>query len=361
MEVAVTRRSFLRGAFTVAVGLMGVSSPPPYDRWVVGDEGPFLASWPWSVNLRTEALLAVPDFTVLLDLAHRLGVTLVRFDAGWKHLQVAEDRWDSGCLARFAAIVHAANAQGMRVIANLDDYPAWALKLLATDRRRFERLWGDYVRKTALALGPGVAFYQLGNEFNSVLDPIPAPYDPRVVVLARGALRDAGWKGQTVINPFFGFHHLGSEWDPALRRMLEAAAEAIDVIALDYYPGSYNPWGDPRDWRPLASLARYAKEYDKRLAIGEMGYPTFLGGQQRQVVWLQTTLTALAEEVRELGLRNGLAFVNLFELCDREHLAIWELWRPTEVTLGLADHTLKPKPGFYALQRMIAEFRRSER
>lgn len=350
-----TRRTFLQGAFALAAGLVGVSGMPSYDRWVVADEAPFKASWPWSVNLRTDALLAYPDFTAFLDLAGRLGVTLVRFDAGWKQLQAAEDRWDDACLARYGAIVRAAEARGMRVIANLDDYPAWALKLLAADPGRFERHWCDYVRKTALALGQAVAYYQLGNEFNSVLDPIPAAYDPRVVLLAHGALRDAGWSGQTVINPFYGFHQLGSEWDPAIRRMLEAAAAAIDVIALDYYPGSYNPWGNPRDWRPLASLARYAKEYDKRLAIGEMGFPTFLHGEQRQVVWLRSTLTALAEEVRALGLRDRLAFVNLFELSDREHLALWELWRPTEVTLGLADRTLKPKPGFYALQRMIAQ------
>lgn len=355
----VSRRTFIKGSLAVGLGLsLGLFG------WNRGVEETCIppslgAPWRWAVTLNTRRMaLSREGYEPHLALATELGASMVRFDLSWNVVEPELDHWRAEQLAWYGALVRAAKRHGLEVIGNLTDYPGWAIAELARNPAAFQRRWYRYVAAVARELDADVAYYQMGNEFNSVLDPIPREHDAEVFRVAHMALGDElgshRSRVRTVINPFYGFNHLGSEWDPALRMVLEAASEAIDVLALDYYPGSYNLLGDPQDWSPLSSLAGYAREYDKALAIGETGCPSF-GSPSRQSCWYEAALPALAREVEGLGLSRRMAFVCLFELADRPALDWWELWRPTEVTLGLADRYLRPKPCFRIVQGLIGK------
>ena len=350
-----TRRKFLQGTATLwfgsAIAWWASMALEVADANFI----PFSATWSWSVNLGK----LKPSFLApCLDAVSILGAELVRFDADWRDLEPEEGSWSSAQLQWYHTLMEGVRQKGLKAIANLDGYPPWALRELSSHPDRFFNHWHRAVHRMASILGPEVAYYQLGNEFNTILDPIPAKYDGNVMRIARQALDEVfsehpSWTARTVINPFFGFNHFGSEWDGALRQVLDEAADAIDVLALDYYPGSYTPFVRPSDWSPLANLAQYANEYQKELAVGELGYPTFPWGENRQAAWLKITLDALNREVDRLKIRKRFAFVNIFELMDRSHLDWWELWRPTETSLGIIDTHFRPKRGYWVLREII--------
>ncbi|MBU6428899.1 MAG: hypothetical protein KGR26_07815, partial [Cyanobacteria bacterium REEB65] len=245
------------------------------------------------------------------------------------------------------------------LVVNLCGYPQWALSDLSDRAEAFFAAWQQFVRRVALALADRVAYYQLGNEFNTALDPVPAGKDARVFLAAAAALESASARypagsARTVVNPFYGFDQVGSDWSGALSTVLNDATPAIDVLAIDYYPASYDFWDDPGDWSPLCSLATYARRYDKLLAVGETGCPTLLLGEHRQADWYLRALAGLSREVEKDRLAKRMTYVNLFELTDRRSLDLWEFWRPTEITLGLSTQDLRPKAAFFALQHLIA-------
>ncbi len=316
--------------------------------------------WSWSVNLNVRAMTENSfGYLPYLDLASLLGAGLVRFDIFWSDLEPERGLWLEDRLAWRIGLVDAARRKGLDLIVNLSGYPRWALDELAGDREGFYAAWRSYVGRVAAAARNQVAYYQLDNEFNTILDPLPRNQDVRVFHEGARALQEARARYPTgrariVINPFYGFSHIGSDWAGALATVVPAATDAIDVIALDDYPGSYDFWNDPRWSRPLEELGYYARRYDKLLAVGETGCPTYLLGDARQAHWYGTALTSLAASVKGLGLTDRFTYVNLFELVDRPPLELWEFWRPTEVTLGLAHRNLVPKAAFYEIQRLIA-------
>lgn len=353
------RRSFIGFALAAPFfwALEGMASPSRLPR------AELAYPWAWSVNLNirsmTEDFLGYPPY---LDLAAALGANLIRFDIYWKDLEPEPTMWLDNRLAWRVGIVKAARQRKLGVIVNLCGYPRWALSLAASDPDRFFEAWRRYVGRVAGACEDLVAYYQLDNEFNTVLDPLPQDLDARVFLEGSRALDNLGVRypaggARTVVNAFYGFNHIGSDWPGALERVLPVASSAIDVLALDDYPGSYAFWNAPstRAWKaPLELLASYARRYDMLLAVGETGCPSYLLGQDRQAAWYVRAMASLARDVRDLDLSSRFTYVNLFELVDRPPLELWEFWRPTEVTLGLAGRDLVPKQAFYELHRMMA-------
>lgn len=60
-------------------------------------------------------------------------------------------------------------------------------------------------------------------------------------------------------------------WDVDMRDWLDHAASAIDVIAIDHYPGTYTASACD-EWGPLDTLVGIMQDYGKEGAITEVGY-----------------------------------------------------------------------------------------
>lgn len=310
----------------------------------------------WGVSWHPERLHDVPGgYAPQLKDAQDLGAGLLRFDVHWNRMQPHADRaLDPSGLPDYRQLVEDARKRGFQVKVNLGGYPAWAVTLAEERPEEFFRRYRPYVRAVVEALGPSVDYYQMGNEFNTILDPIPAALDARVFREARTEI-DRGkatwphWKVKTVINACDTFY---IPWRGQLERVLDEASSSIDVIGYDFYPGNYSHVHDWGAWHTLEYLGSLMQRYDKDGAICETGCPAFLG-EGRQARWITRSAGALREAIARSPVRDRFRFAVFYELADDPHFKAWP--PPTENTFGLVAHDGRRKPGFAAYRRIIQE------
>lgn len=295
-----------------------------------------------------------------LDSARELGMGLMRFDVRWADLQAAPGKLDRAKLSYHQALLRESLERGFQIKVNLGSYPAWAIALLQTDPEAFFTAYRAYVDAVLTALGPEVDYYQLGNEFNTILDPIPAEHDARVfreakAVIARHQARYPQWRVKTVINVCDTFY---LPWKETLEGVLEAASPAIDVIGYDFYPGNYSHLHDWGAWPQIDYLSELMQRYDKDGAICETGCLAFFG-EGRQARWIQESTRAMLGAIARSPVKDRFLFAAYYELVDADKLPAW--WLPhTEATFGLVTTTGRRKPGFEALREVIAETRSAQ-
>lgn len=295
-----------------------------------------------------------------LRAAKDLGLGLMRFDVRWADVQSAPGKLDRAKLPHYRALVEDCRARGFQTKVNLGSYPAWAIALLKEDPDAFFAEYRCYVDATVEALGPTVDYYQLGNEFNTILDPIPAEHDARVFKEAKAALvphqaRHPEWKVKTVINVCDTFY---LPWKKTLEGVLEEASAAIDVIGYDFYPGNYSHLHDWSAWPEIGYLSELMIRYDKEGAICETGCLAFFG-EGRQARWIQESTRAMLAAIAQSPVKERFLFAAYYELVDADKLPAW--WLPhTEATFGLITTTGRQKPGFEALRAVISETRSAQ-
>lgn len=306
----------------------------------------------WHPVLSRPARFAPAD---QLAAARELGMGLLRFDARWSDLQPRPGELDRSKLPYFQALLRDCREQGFQAKVNLGSYPDWAIDLLKRDPEAFYAEYRRYVDAVVGALGTEVAYYQLGNEFNTILDPIPAEHDARVfraakAVIARHQARHPLWKVKTVINVCDTFY---LPWKGALEGVLEEASGAIDVIGYDFYPGNYSNLDDWGAWPQIAYLSELMQRYDKDGAICETGCLAFLG-EGRQARWIRESTRAMLAAIARTPVKDRFLFAAYYELVDADKLPAW--WLPhTEATFGLITTDGRRKPGFEALREVVAE------
>ncbi len=292
-----------------------------------------------------------------LEAARELGMGLMRFDARWADLQKAPGELDKSALRYHQDLLRECLDRGFQVKVNLGSYPAWAIDLLKKDPEAFYVQYRRYVDAVLTALGPKVDYYQLGNEFNTILDPIPAEHDARVfreahAVLERHRAAHPEWKVKTVINVCDTFY---LPWKGTLEGVLEEASAAIDVIGYDFYPGNYSHLHDWGAWPQIGYLSDLMLRYDKDGAICETGCLAFFG-EGRQARWIQESTRAMLGAIARSPAKDRFRFAAYYELVDADKLPAW--WLPhTEATFGLLTTTGRRKPGFEALREVISETR----
>jgi len=119
-----------------------------------------------------------------------------------------------------------------------------------------------------------VAYYQLGNEQNHFIDPVPDQFDAAFIEALGRGVNDGDPGRYKIVNAFANW----PGWDSALKSWLGSAGGFIDIVAIDHYPGTWS--GDPLtssswgDWTPLDKLISIANSYGKTPVIMETGYPS---------------------------------------------------------------------------------------
>lgn len=310
--------------------------------------------WGISWHPSTEAEGAIAPSTQM-DAAKDLGVGLLRFDAPWVKLQPTPDAHiDPKLLETIRGQVDGSRARGMQVKVNLGNYPGWAVELLKRDPEAFFARYRAYVAAAVTALGPEVSYYQLGNEFNTILDPIPREHDAQVFLTAREEIDRAkaarpGWQVKTVINVCDTF---SIPWHDELEGVMKAASSAIDVVGYDFYPGNYSHLHDWSAWPGLAHVEDVMRRYDKEGGVCETGCLTAFG-EQRQARWTAESTRAMLNTIAKSPMKDRFVFGIFYELMDPPKLPFY----PTEGTFGLMTAQGRHKPGFEAFKQVVAETR----
>lgn len=306
----------------------------------------------WHPSDETDGAIAP---SAQMDAAKELGVGLLRFDAPWTKLQPTADApFDPKLLATLRARVDGSLARGMHVKINLGNYPGWAVELLKRDPEAFFARYGAYVEAAVDGLGPGVSYFQLGNEFNTILDPIPREHDAQVFLTAREVIdrfkaERPGWKVKTVINVCDTF---SIPWHDELEGVMKAASSAVDVVGYDFYPGNYSHLHDWSAWPGLAHVEDVMRRYGKEGGACETGCLTAFG-EERQARWTAESTRAMLNIIARSPLKDRFVFGIFYELMDPPKLPFY----PTEGTFGLMTARGRHKPGFEAFRQVVAETR----
>lgn len=315
---------------------------------------PIPQGFTWGITWHPDSPKARLSVPAQLQLMRALNVGLSRFDVRWTDLQPTVGALDAARLPRYRALVDACNRAGLAVNVNLGTYPSWALERLKRDPEGFFRAYRRYVRAVVEALGTGVGYYQLGNEFNTVLDPIPESWDGRVFREARAEIdryhaKHPSWRVKTVINVCDTFY---LPWHAHLERVMREASAAIDVVGYDFYGGNYSHLNDWSAWPGLAYLTDVMRRYGKDGAICETGCPAFLG-EGRQARWITESPRALLRAIAQSPEREHFLYAAFYELVDASELP--PFYPGTEATFGLVSQDGRLKPGFTAFKEVIAD------
>lgn len=280
-----------------------------------------------------------------------LNIGLVRIDASFRELYPQPGKLELTKFTRLQQLVAEGKKRGFQMMINLGTYPDWSLQMLKKDPEGFFKNYRTYVKAVVEGLGDQVAYYQMGNEINTILDPIPQQWDGRICREAR-AIIDAykplnpAWKVKTVINFCDSFY---IPWKGELKRLLDEASPSIDVIGYDFYPGNYSY---PHDWGAwsLDYISEMMQKYQKEGAICETGCLA-LFGEGRQARWISESTRAMLQAIKRSPVSDRYVFAIFYELTDSFGQPFW--MPATESSFGIIAQDGRRKPGFGALQEVI--------
>jgi len=311
----------------------------------------------WGVNVHPEDA----DWTLegagrAFDHARKLGCRFVRTDFYWSELEPARDAWDEGRAAWFGAYLDAAAAKGLYVQVILTGAPGWARDLYGASPDAFFEEFEEYCAEVARRYGTRVHYYQIWNEADNFLDFVSLPDDWRLFAGGRAGLESRDADFETYANltslPW-------SEW--ALDDWMRRAPGAIDIVGVDYYPGTWamTPY---EDWTPLRRVLDKTTDpddpaYGKKVAVQETGFSTWLcfwHNEKDQRNWINASLPALRTIVSVHNARfpNKVVSCTWYELRDMDTSGGWWL----EYHFGILRSDWSKKPGFGDLRARIAEF-----
>jgi hypothetical protein len=335
-----------------------------------GDQTGALA--PWSVSRHVFFSRQLDEDTRArieedLELIAELGARYVRTDLWWYAAQPTPDRFDDAVLAHYRWYVLAAERRGIGVIAIASNPPDWARQLYDSgERDEYAAAFGRYTERMAVEIGDLVTYYQLSNEPNHVIDFPDSDADVQLFVEGRAGLErgraqiGAAVPMRTIVNVLVDGHDspIGPRWEDDVRfYMTHGAAGAIDVVAIDHYPGTWSigDWGG----NIVDRLFGVGAEHGVAVAIGEIGYanarcaPPF-NTEGGQVGWIREQLPRLRAKLADPAVTGGarLEFANWFKLDDRNSGNCFD----PEDNFGVVHTDRSAKPAFEALRGEIAKF-----
>src|SRR3989304_796302 len=134
---------------------------------------------------------------------------------------------------------------------------------------------------------------------------------------------------KTIVNRFADDLPFGNDWNTWFRDILNDywGDDAIDIVAIDHYPGTWCCGSNYRDWGALDSLANLAQEFGKEIGVMETGLSTedpldIFGGHTYwdQEVFVNEALNEVLIKRNAYNAQrplNVLILVSWYELIDR--------------------------------------------
>lgn len=285
-----------------------------------------------------------------------LGAAGVRTDVFWYDVEPERDVWDEGKLLFYTSFVSKALAWGLDPMMILSGAPGWAIDLYEQDPAAFFAEYEAYVTEVVLWIGDRTTRYQLWNEANHLIDPIDASDDWQLFARAGAIVRALDPGAILFVNVYSDL--LG--WEAAVTGWVEQAGDAIDVIGIDHYPGT---WAccSYTDWAPLDVLAARINDpgdawFGKQGAVLETGFSSWawaVADEEDQRTWINESLPVVRQKMRanNQSQPNPIVLGVYYQLIDVDTGGVGP-----EAHFGVLHSDLSPKLGTSDLGAQIALF-----
>jgi len=218
-----------------------------------------------------------------LDLVKELGASYVRMDFSWGLLMPHEGQIDDAKVDQYDNVVRVCEEKGVAIVAVVGaggTWPDWAknkynFKRFQGDYQRIRDDWIGLCRFVAQNWGGSIRYFQVLNEENHVYhQKIRVDEQCPAIKDAHDAISSASPGSEIIVNVHTSVPSWES-WKSRLARWLRDAGEAIDVVAIDHYPGTYTFFTGPGDWAALDQLMEICKANRKKGAIMETGFSSW--------------------------------------------------------------------------------------
>lgn len=290
-----------------------------------------------------------------LTKAAELGAGFIRLDIRWKdlvpdgkHVDDAAWNWYQSYLAT------GRDGCGLEPIVVLSNPPEAVLHWSV--ERRLEA-WTSYVDEVARRLGRSCNFYQILNEPNNpVFRIFPAKTTPVAIAEAARVIRQYNTEAKTAINMLVDL----PGWKSELEKLIEDYGSAIDIVGLDYYPGTWaiswdsvlSGWNRLADEMIAATRSETSPLHNRPLAILETGYSTNIRrwrDEKQQKAYFQDLKKVLERWNDQTG-QKDLLFFGVHELTDSDSSAGLD----PEAHFGLlTSESLEEKAGFNVVRQLF--------
>jgi hypothetical protein len=217
---------------------------------------------------------------------------------------------------------------------------------------------GRNVDEVAHRAGSLCSVYQVLNEpTNFVYNFFPAKMTAAAILLTSKVIRQHNSSAQITINVLAGLWR----WQSDLEGILRECGSAVDIVGLDYYPGTWtvSHRTDSFNWNQFIEFIAQTKETSasplsgRPMAIIETGYATNLQpwrSEKQQANYFRTLENAVMHLDARIG-RDGLAMVGIHELSDSDTHAFLD----PEAHFGLlTSDTLRRKAAFDVVGRIFS-------
>ena len=311
--------------------------------------------WYFSVHA-VEVNYDLADSLTAFEHITALGGTGVRTDIYWKDLEPAQGQWDEETFAFYDDYVSLAIERGVEPMVIVSGAPDWAVALYLVDSAAFWEAFDAYVQRVVERVGDRVTHYQLWNEPNHIIDPIASEDDHLLFSRAGAVIRAVDPDAVFYANALTDIAY----WEEAVTDWVEQAADYIDVIGIDHYPGTWSGV-DYTDWSPLDTLTRRINDpadpwYGKQGAIMETGYSSWapwVADEEDQRDWIEQSMPVLRERVVSNNETNEYAVLhgNFYQLIDVDTDGVGQ-----EAHFGILHSNFTEKQGYSALVQQISQF-----
>jgi hypothetical protein len=289
--------------------------------------------------------------------AAELGARFIRLDIRWKDLIPDGQRVDEAAWSWYQGYLAMARDNcELEPIVVLSNPPEVVLHWSVEQRLE---AWTDYVGEVARRLGRNCNFYQILNEPNNpVFRIFPVKSTPAAIASAARVIRQNNPEAKTAINMLVDL----PGWKSDLERLIEDCGNAIDIVGLDYYPGTWavswesvlSSWNHLADEMIAATRNETSPLHNRPLAILETGYSTNMrrwrDGKQQEA-YFEDLKNALTQWDGQTG-GKGLLFLGIHELTDSDTSAGLD----PEAHFGLlTSDSLERKAAFDVVRQLFKE------
>jgi hypothetical protein len=205
------------------------------------------------------------------------GIESVRYDWRWKNIEPTQGTTDQQQIERYKGAVSTMKEVGLQEpTVALSSIPEWAKQLYKTDKNKFFDAYGQYLGTVKTGLksveGSKIQTVQVLNELNNpVYTPIEDPADLiKICEMTRAAFTDYNPDIKLMVSVLATTMPEGSKsagFSENIRTFLpklEQIKDAVDVIAIDYYPGAWQ--------RPISEGNKYANALKRLVLPGKSAY-----------------------------------------------------------------------------------------